>query len=86
MNYKTSALILAVAWTAIVAVEITLKIDAVCDLSVGDKVHNQFIDKRGVVRDVKDNCKVAVVYSDNTISSSLNEKGVPEPYDFDWKF
>jgi hypothetical protein len=32
MNYKTSALILAVAWTAIVAVEITLKIDAVCDL------------------------------------------------------
>ena len=57
-----------------------------CEFSEGDRVRNQFVNKSGVVRDVKSNCKIAVVYGDNTISSSLNENGIPEPYDHAWKF
>tara|TARA_Y100001963_G_C6504276_1_gene319237 strand:- start:122 stop:370 length:249 start_codon:yes stop_codon:yes gene_type:complete len=47
---------------------------------------NQSVYKSEVVRDIKSNCKIVVVYGDNTISSSLDENGIPESYDHAWKF
>lgn len=47
-----------------------------CPIVEGDKVYNSAIEKKGTVRHLNpSNCRIGIMYNDNTVSQQFSDRG-----------